>query len=190
MGRKTLVICAEIAHIKLLEPMLQSQGLNVAVATGSASSRERKKMLDALDAGHYDYIICSTIFDEGVDLPNIGGVVIAAGNKSAPALLQRTGRAIRKKEEENYAVIVDFYDTTHSVLLFKEGFFQGFRQTRLTMPTWLKLSTWPRSHAACGCLHAGRIPGMHPSNFDDILAVVPQHILEAAREQVVVAREQ
>ena len=43
-------------------------------------------------------------------------MVLAAGNKSAPALLQRTGRAIRLKEKDNFAIIVDFYDTTHRML--------------------------------------------------------------------------
>ena len=116
MGRKTLVICSEIKHINILHSMLCERGLSVGVATGSADSRERKKTLDSLASGGYDCIICSTIFDEGVDLPDIGGVVLAAGNKSAPALLQRTGRAIRLKETDNFAVIVDFYDTTHRML--------------------------------------------------------------------------
>ena len=116
MGRKTLVICSELKHITILHAMLCERGLSVGVATGSADSRERKKTLDSLASGGYDCIICSTIFDEGVDLPDIGGVVLAAGNKSAPALLQRTGRAIRLKEKDNFAVIVDFYDTTHRML--------------------------------------------------------------------------
>lgn len=116
MGRKTLVICSEIRHINILHDLLTGKGLTVGVATGSASTRERKETLDALASGGYDCILCSTIFDEGVDLPDIGGVVLAAGNKSAPALLQRTGRAIRLKEENNYAVIVDFYDKTHRML--------------------------------------------------------------------------
>ncbi len=116
MGKKTLVICSEINHIKNLEPMLRSQGLNVAVATGSNTTRSRKSILSDLDSGGNDCIICSTIFDEGVDLPNIAGLVNAAGQKSAPAILQRTGRTIRKKEKDNYAVIVDFHDKTHKIL--------------------------------------------------------------------------
>jgi superfamily II DNA or RNA helicase len=116
MGRKPLVICAELRHIELLGPMFESQGIDVAVVTGAASTAERAKKLKSLDSGRYDAIVCTTIFDEGVDLPNIGGVVMAAGNKAAPAIFQRTGRAIRKKEEDNYAVIVDFFDDTHPIL--------------------------------------------------------------------------
>lgn len=116
MRRKTLVICSEIKHIETLYGMLTEKGLSVAVATGSASTIERKKMLNSLSSGGHDCILCSTIFDEGVDLPDIGAVVLAAGNKSAPALLQRTGRAIRLKETENYAIIVDFYDRTNRML--------------------------------------------------------------------------
>lgn len=117
MKKKTLVIASEIKHIEILLELLRGHGLNVGVATGSASASERKKILDRLDQGGHDCILCSSIFDEGVDLPNIGGVVLAAGNKSAPALLQRTGRAIRAKEDgQNYAVIIDFYDRTHKML--------------------------------------------------------------------------
>lgn len=67
--------------------------------------------------GHIQAIIATNIFDEGIDVKEIDSVVLAAGNKSAPALFQRTGRAIRKKAEENYAVIIDFIDRTHKKLL-------------------------------------------------------------------------
>jgi superfamily II DNA or RNA helicase len=116
MNKKPLVVCSEIAHVENLTNGLQAQGLNVGVATGSVDTFERKRMLDRLDNGNHDCIVASTIFDEGVDLPNIAAVVNAAGLKSPYALLQRTGRAIRKKEDDNWAIIIDFIDLHHRTL--------------------------------------------------------------------------
>jgi len=116
INKKPLVICAEIAHVNNVVKGLQATGLDVGIATGSVTAFERRKILDRLDKGNHDTIVASTIFDEGVDLPNISAIVNAAGLKSPYALLQRTGRAIRKKEDDNFAIIIDFLDLHHKTL--------------------------------------------------------------------------
>jgi superfamily II DNA or RNA helicase len=118
MGKKTLVIVRECAHGELLTGLIKEQGVRTLYCDGRHSGSEREGALDALRKDRIDCIVATNIFDEGIDVHDINAIVLAAGTKSAPALFQRTGRAIRKKSEAvgNYAIIIDFIDDTHRIL--------------------------------------------------------------------------
>lgn len=54
-------------------------------------------------------ILTSPIFDEGVSVPEIRGIIFAGARKVPVELLQRIGRALRKKKEgENCVSVTDF----------------------------------------------------------------------------------
>ena len=117
MGRKTLIIVAKKVHGRLLAESLQLEGVKAEYVDGDVNSDQREKALKSIASGKLECIVCTNIFDEGIDVESIGGVILAAGNKSAPALFQRAGRAMRKKEENNYCIVIDFIDNQHPKLL-------------------------------------------------------------------------
>jgi superfamily II DNA or RNA helicase len=89
--------------------------VKVRYQDGRHSYAQREKALKWLSKTG-DAIIATNIFDEGVDCRQINAIILAAGTKAAPALFQRTGRAMRKKSDENYAIIIDFIDHQHKKL--------------------------------------------------------------------------
>lgn len=118
MGKKTLVIVQELNHGRILEDVMKSMSMRAQYVDGSNTAEERERALRMLAKDKLDIIICTNIFDEGIDVGEIGAVILAAGCKSAPALFQRTGRAVRAKEEgNNFAVIIDLWDNHHPKLL-------------------------------------------------------------------------
>jgi len=60
-----------------------------------------------------DCVLASKIFDIGVDIPSLSGLVIACGGKSTVKALQRVGRVIRKYPGKKFSVIIDFVDQAH-----------------------------------------------------------------------------
>jgi superfamily II DNA or RNA helicase len=112
-GKKPLVIVLEYDHGQILEDTMNSIGMKAQFVDGRTDSAQRTKYLKDLASGRLDAIICTNIFDEGIDVCEIGSIVLAAGTKAAPALFQRTGRAIRAKDGDNTAIIVDFLDNHH-----------------------------------------------------------------------------
>jgi superfamily II DNA or RNA helicase len=116
MGRKILVIVQEVKHGKIIRELAQRESVRTLYVDGGNTYGEREKALKHLSSGKIDAIIATNIFDEGIDVKDISAVVLAAGTKSAPALFQRTGRAIRRKENENYAIVIDFIDQQHRKL--------------------------------------------------------------------------
>ena len=116
MNRKPLIICSRVEHCKNLAKLFDHAGIKAKVVMGANTYAERKKALNALSKGRTDAIIATTIFDEGVDAKEIDAVVMAAGNRASVPIYQRVGRAIRKKEIDNNAVILDFIDKQHPKL--------------------------------------------------------------------------
>ena len=115
---KILVVTTDVSHAQLLTDMIDNAGLKVEICTGKTDARTRQKSLDKLAKGTIDVIVASTIFDEGINVEELGSIILAAGGKSIPALYQRIGRTMRKKAgEENYCIVIDFWDTQHGILL-------------------------------------------------------------------------
>lgn len=116
MKCKTLVIVSLREHGKLLEELLEKEGVSSVYLDGDNTTTERKEGIEGLQSGKYECIIATSIFDEGIDVEELNALILAAGNKSAPALFQRTGRAMRKKDEDNWCIVIDFIDNTNKKL--------------------------------------------------------------------------
>lgn len=55
-----------------------------------------------------DYIISVDIFSEGVDVPEINQVIMLRPTESPIIFIQQLGRGLRKAEDKEYVVVIDF----------------------------------------------------------------------------------
>ncbi len=112
-GMTTLVLVDRVAHGAALGRKLGGMGINYEFLSGSVKSSTREAKLREFKSGTLPVIIATNILDEGVDVPRVQCVVLAGGGKSSVKLLQRVGRALRRKQGigENVAHIVDFFHT-------------------------------------------------------------------------------
>ena len=111
-GEAVLVLVNRIDHGNKLAGLIP----NSLFVNGSHDMTYRNQVLEKMrrEPGVY---IASPIFDEGIDVPALDAVVIAAGGKSQIKLLQRIGRGLRHKEGSNTMVVLDFIDDTNKYLL-------------------------------------------------------------------------
>src|SRR5438067_1317084 len=70
----------------------------VPVISHETGVAERKQILDAFQAGHYQVIVTSKVLNEGVDVPEAKVAIVLGGGASKREYLQRLGRILRKKE--------------------------------------------------------------------------------------------
>lgn len=89
------VFVTQVMHGKLLAKELLKAGIKAEFVWGSYKIDARKSMIRRLVAGHFDVIVCSSVFNEGIDVPELRSVVLAGGGKSIIATLQRLGRGMR-----------------------------------------------------------------------------------------------
>lgn len=114
VDQPTLVLVERVAHGKLLRGMIKQNKIKVEFLSGNASSDQRKNAIKALRNGDVRCLVVTTIFDEGVDIPEIGALVLAGGGKAHHRIIQRIGRGLRVSEGKDYIPIFDFLDD-HSI---------------------------------------------------------------------------
>ena len=87
-------------HGYTLQKRLKDAGITSAFVYGKHSREERQRQLSELDKANVQVVICTVIFQEGIDLPSIKSVVIGAAESSAVAAVQRRGRGTRTFQGE------------------------------------------------------------------------------------------
>jgi superfamily II DNA or RNA helicase len=70
------------------------------IISGNSANRE--------DMPFLDYIFTVDIFNEGVDVPEINQVLMLRETQSPIVFVQQLGRGLRKSENKDYVVIIDF----------------------------------------------------------------------------------
>lgn len=130
-GYQTLVLFNSLKHGKILYETFQKH-MKCAILDGSNDKDEREKVKKDLMDHKIDCVLASKIFDIGVDIPSLSGLVIACGGKSTVKALQRVGRVIRKYPGKKFAIVIDFIDqapflethskTRHKIYKSEEGF--------------------------------------------------------------------
>jgi len=102
--------------------------MSCLMLSGKDSAKDREIAKKKLENHEINCMVASTIFDIGVDMPSLSGLVIAGGGKSSVRACQRIGRVIRKYKhgdyEKTHAAIIDFYDQAkflkqHSIIRYK-----------------------------------------------------------------------
>lgn len=124
-GVPTLILVNWIEHGKNIRRSLRQLDLKVDFISGSQSTEERRAAMEALADGTIKCLISSTILDEGVDVPEIGALILTGGGKAPHKVLQRIGRGLRVVEGKEYLAVFDFFDS-HS-----EKYLLGHSRQRL-----------------------------------------------------------
>lgn len=109
-GKQTLIIVNYTEHGEYLEAELKSQGLKVEFTHGLLDSNTRTEQLNKSRNGELDVLIATSVLDEGVDISGFRALIMAGGYKSPRLVLQRIGRILRRKEDDNTALVYDFFD--------------------------------------------------------------------------------
>jgi len=108
-GYQTLVLFNSLKHGKILYEVFQ-QHMKCAILDGANDKDEREQVKQDLMNHKIDCVLASRIFDIGINIPSLSGLVLAGSGKSTVKALQRIGRVIRKYPGKKHAVIIDFAD--------------------------------------------------------------------------------
>lgn len=105
-GRSVLILVAQVAHGRQLQAVLPE----APFTHGSLDSQTRQRYLQNLERKLHPVLIATTLADEGLDVPNLGCVILAGGGKSPTRAYQRIGRALRPADGKSEARVLDFMD--------------------------------------------------------------------------------
>ncbi|WP_069591988.1 DUF3427 domain-containing protein [Methanosphaera sp. WGK6] len=109
---KGLVFCNNKINAKILSDEFNKRGYKTISLTGDSSQNEREEAIDRLVSDEHvdylDYIFTVDIFNEGVDIKEINQIVMLRETESSIIFIQQLGRGLRKHEDKDYVVVLDF----------------------------------------------------------------------------------
>lgn len=105
-----LLLFKQIKHGEILLEKLQEVNVKCAMLYGNDTLEYRNEVKAKLIKKEISLILASTIFDLGLDLPELNALILCGGGKSSIRALQRIGRVIRSSPGKKIAAVVDFFD--------------------------------------------------------------------------------
>jgi len=106
----SFVFVQHVKHGKVLLKLLTDAGFRAEFVWGAHETWLRSKILDKLTSGKLDTVICSSVFQQAIDVPSLRAVINAAGGASVIATLQRIGRGTRVTEDKTTFEVWDIAD--------------------------------------------------------------------------------
>jgi superfamily II DNA or RNA helicase len=105
----------ERQHGRRLKQLLGKAGVATEFVFGLHSVSSREQLVRELVDGDLEVLICSVVFQDGIDVPSLRSVVVGTGKKSAVAALQRIGRGMRVDQEtgKREFEVWDIWDVGH-----------------------------------------------------------------------------
>lgn len=114
---KGLIFCNRIDEAKELSKKFNERGLRTIALSGADSEEVRSNaverlVMDEADATDelqpLDYILSIDIFSEGTDIIEVNQIIMLRPTQSPIVFIQQLGRGLRKAENKEYVVVLDF----------------------------------------------------------------------------------
>lgn len=106
----TLILVDQVRHGRLLQSMADRVGVEIEFVHGGVDKQDVESIISDIKDGIVDHVIATTIFDEGLDIPNLQTIIFAGAKKSPVKYIQRLGRGLRKTSEKESVTIIDFFE--------------------------------------------------------------------------------
>jgi len=105
-----LLFVEHVEHGHRMLKVLHALGLKAGLVHGTHGVDARKRAVKHLLQGHEDVLVCSGIFQEGIDIPELASVVVGTGKASIVGTLQRIGRGMRVSSGKTTFEVFDVLD--------------------------------------------------------------------------------
>lgn len=106
-----LIFCSRKQEAIELSNIFNKRGYKTIALTGDDNEVKRQNAMDRLESDNedgLDYIFTVDIFNEGIDIPKVNQVIMLRPTESAIIFVQQLGRGLRKYEDKEYVVVIDF----------------------------------------------------------------------------------
>lgn len=103
-----LMFVSRVEEANILTEKFNERGIKCIALTGEHGDNARENAIEKLENGEIEYIITVDIFNEGVDIPCVNQVILLRPTESSIVYIQQLGRGLRKNENKEFVVVLDF----------------------------------------------------------------------------------
>lgn len=111
-----VLFAQEIDHVRILAGMASARGMSVRAVVGDTGHHQRGQLIAQMRRGYFDVLVSSKVFEVGIDIPELAGVINGGGNKAPIAVKQRLGRGKRVTADKKEFEMWDVYDRVYLAL--------------------------------------------------------------------------
>lgn len=112
-----LILVKTVEQGKFIQHLAGLRGLtHVLFYTGKNTAKQRRAAVAGMQSGKIPIVMATTIFDEGIDIPELRKLIFGSGGASQVKMLQRIGRALRIAKGKHTVDVIDFQDGHHTML--------------------------------------------------------------------------
>jgi superfamily II DNA or RNA helicase len=119
-GHTVLVLSRQIKHLEAIQEAIRARqdgADEFTLLTGRMNGRTRDRAVQGLRDGSLRCILATQLADEGLDVPRLDRVHLTFPGKHDGRIIQQIGRAIRRADDKEDAIINDYTDNHVAVLL-------------------------------------------------------------------------
>ena len=106
-GKQVVIFAISIQHSKAIACSFAANNIPAAHLDGTSDSDLRSATMTAFREGRIKILTNCALFDEGLDIPGLDGVILARPTASLGRYLQMVGRALRPASDKPHASIID-----------------------------------------------------------------------------------
>lgn len=112
-GLRTVAFAVNIKHSLLIEDGFRRVGARVEHIDGKTPPKQRARVNAMLSGGDLDVVTQCSLWVEGVDIPELGCIVVARPTKSLSLHRQMIGRVMRPSAGKTRALVLDHAGNYH-----------------------------------------------------------------------------
>ena len=106
-GKQAVIFCINVEHSIAIAEHFKAAGIIAHHLDGTTDPRERAEVMTQFRDKRIQVLTNCALFDEGLDIPSLDGVILARPTQSLSRFLQMVGRALRPCEGKDRAIIID-----------------------------------------------------------------------------------
>ena len=100
-------------HAEEIAERFQTAGIDARCVSGTTKSGERKRILEAYEAGQLPVLCACDLLNEGWDSPHTQVLFMARPTMSKTIYMQQLGRGMRKAPGKEFLMVFDFVDNAN-----------------------------------------------------------------------------
>ena len=113
----TLGFCVTVRHADFMAEFFRDAGVAAVAVHAGPTSAPRRQSIENLRSGAVEVVFSVDVFNEGLDVPEVGRVLMLRPTESPVVFLQQLGRGLRRAESKKALTVVDFIGNHRSFLL-------------------------------------------------------------------------
>jgi superfamily II DNA or RNA helicase len=116
-GGCAIAFCVTVTHADFMAEFFRRNGVAAVAVHSGPTSAQRAGSVERLRTGELQIICAVDVFNEGLDVPEVGTILMLRPTESPVVFLQQLGRGLRRSDGKDALTVIDFIGNHRSFLI-------------------------------------------------------------------------